>query len=57
MDAVTLREMAARCRRLAKWTTDERAIETLLKMADECDALLALEGEHAGARSEPIDGH
>ena len=53
MDAATLREKAARCRRLAKATTDKRAIEALLKMADECDALLLLQGEHAGARPEP----
>jgi hypothetical protein len=41
MDIEKLKEHAARCRRLAKALTDERAIVVLLEMAAECEVLLA----------------
>ena len=56
MDTAALREKARKYRRLAKAVTDERMIETLTRMADECDALLASEGEHVAAGYDPING-
>ena len=56
MDTAALKQKATKCRRLAREITDKRAIEALVRIADECDALLlgALEGEHTAARAEPI---
>ena len=35
---VELREKAERCRRLAQFIDDERTLQVLREMADECDA-------------------
>ena len=52
---MALMEKATRCRRLAKETLDERAIQALIEFADECEALLAAEGDLAGTKFEPIN--
>ncbi len=38
LSAETLLDKASRCRRLARHTTDRRAVETLTIMAVECEA-------------------
>ena len=55
MDTTALMETAAKCRRLAKGTIDERAIRALEELAEQCEALLAADGDLAVTQSEPIN--
>ena len=55
MNTMALMEKAAKCRRLAKETIDERAIRALEELAEQCEALLAADSDLAVTQSEPIN--